>query len=257
MKDFKNVANLLGRSNVTTYGKLQAKTLTLDSLVVAGQPVSGGVTAANITNLQNQITSNDTDIANLQSNLTASLLKGSIETLSTGDSITLDLTKNTHILDFTGRTSNLTLLSATAVDKDGSEGMIYIKQKLDSVLTIDNYSKNFRFENNTFPSFSRATGTRYSGNNNIDIMSYKVLDSLLYVKHLYENLSNDITGPTIAINPADSVLLWDGDSFVLENANTTKVTNIISYLQLVVTDQVGGQIYTHTNQVQNLSRLSR
>ena len=251
MKDFKNVANLLGRSNVTTYGKLQAKTLTLDSLVVAGQPVSGGVTAANITNLQNQITSNDTDIANLQSNLTASLLKGSIETLSTGDSITLDLTKNTHILDFTGRTSNLTLLSATAVDKDGSEGMIYIKQKLDSVLTIDNYSKNFRFENNTFPSFSRASGTRYSGNNNIDIMSYKVLDSLLYVKHLYENLSNDISGPTIAINPADSVLLWDGDSFVLENANTTKVTNIISYLQLVVTDQVGGQIYTHTNQVQN------
>ena len=251
MKDFKNVANLLGRSNVTTHGKLQAKTLTLDSLVVGGQPVTGGVTATNITNLQSQISSNDTDIANLQSNLTATLLKGSIETLSTGDSITLDLTKNTHILDFTGRTSNLTLLSAEAIGKDGSEGMIYIKQKQDSVLTVDNYSKNFRFENNTFPSFSRASGTRYSGNNNIDIMSYKVLDSLLYVKHLYQNLTNDITGPTIAINPADSILLWDGDSFVLENANTTKVTNIISYLNLVVTDQVGGQIYTHANQETN------
>ena len=35
-------------------------------------------------------------------------------------------------------------------------------------------------------------------------MSYKVLDSLLYVKHLYQNLTNDITGPTIAINPINN-----------------------------------------------------
>ena len=250
-KDFKNVINGLGRATVTTYGKLQAKTLSLDSLTVGGVQVVGGVTTANITNLQNQITSNDTDITNLQTNLTASLVKGSLQTLSSGDSITLDLTKNTHILDFTNRTTNLTLLSTTATNKDGTEGMIYIKQKLDSVLTIDNYSKNFRFENNTFPVFNRVSGTRYSGNNNIDILSYKVLDSLVYVKHLYENLSNDITGPTVTINPADSTLLWNGDSFVLENAGTTKVTNIISYLQLVVTDQVGGQIYTHTNQGNN------
>jgi hypothetical protein len=250
-KDFKNVINGVGRATVTTYGKLQAKTLSLDSLTVGGVQVVGGVTTANITNLQNQITSNDTDITNLQTNLTASLVKGSLQTLSSGDSITLDLTKNTHILDFTNRTTNLTLLSTTATNKDGTEGMIYIKQKLDSVLTIDNYSKNFRFENNTFPVFNRVSGTRYSGNNNIDILSYKVLDSLVYVKHLYENLSNDITGPTVTINPADSTLLWNGDSFVLENAGTTKVTNIISYLQLVVTDQVGGQIYTHTNQGNN------
>jgi len=250
-KDFKNVINGLGRATITTHGKLQAKTLALDSLTVGGVQVVGGVSPSDVTNLQNQINSNDADILTLQSNLTASLVKGSLETLSSGDSITIDLTKNTHILDFTNRTTNLTLLSAEAVGKDGTEGMIYIKQKLDSVLTIDNYSKNFRFENNTFPVFSRESGTRYTGNNNIDILSYKVLDSLLYVKHLYENLSNDVRGPTISINPADSSLLWDGDSFVLENSGTTKVTNIISYLQLVVTDQVGGLIYTHADQAKN------
>ena len=251
MKDFKNVINNLGRANVTTYGKLQAKSLALDSLTVGGLPITGGVTTASITNLQNQITSNDTDIANLQTNLTASLVKGSLATHASGDSITLDLTKNTHILDFTNRTSNLTLLSAPAVSKDGTEGMIYIKQKLDSVLTINNYSNNFRFENNVFPTFSRGSGTRYSGNNNIDILSYKVLDSLLYVKHLYQNLSNDVTGPTITINPADSLLLWGGNNFVLNNDDSVEVTNIFTYLQLVVTDQVGGEIFTHTNQSKN------
>ena len=254
-KKLNSIIKSLGRASVTTYGKLQAKNLALDSLTIGGVNVVGGVEPANITNLQNQITSNDTDISNLQtnlaSNLTAALIKGSIETISTGDSITLDLTKNTHVLDFTNRTTNLTLLSATTTLVDGTEGMIYIKQKLDSVLTINNYSKNFRFENNTFPVFNRITGTRYTGNNNIDIISYKVLDSLLYVKHLYQNLSNDITGPTISINPSDSVLLWNGSNFVLENNLATTVTNIFTYLQLSVTDQVGGQIFTHTNQELN------
>ena len=254
-KNFNNIIRSLGKANVTTYGKLQAKTLALDSLTIGGINVVGGVTPANITNLQNQITSNDTDIASLQSNfatnLTAALVKGSIETISSGDSITLDLSKNTHILDFRNRTKNLTLLSATTTSVDGTEGMIYIKQNLDSVLTINNYSKNFRFENNTFPVFTRTTGTRYTGNNNIDILSYKVLDSLLYVKHLYKNLSNDITGPTISLNPSDSVLLWNGNKFILENNSATTVTNIFNYLKLNVTDQVGGQIFTHTDQELN------
>ena len=51
----KDVVNSLGRASVTTHGKLQAKSLSLDSLVVGGLQVEGGVTKAALDDLQSQI----------------------------------------------------------------------------------------------------------------------------------------------------------------------------------------------------------
>ena len=134
----KGLGNIsLGRVTVTTYGKLQTSSIKLDSITVgSSNTLKSLVDPTDFTTLQNSVNSNTSNI----SNLTAKQLVGSIQTLNTGDSYTIDLTKNIHILDFTGRTTNLDLLQATtAVTNNGAQGVIYVKQAANATLTINNY----------------------------------------------------------------------------------------------------------------------
>ena len=251
----KGLGNIsLGRVTVTTYGKLQTSTLKLDSITVGTSgSLNNLVDPTDFTTVQTQVTTNKNNI----STISAKQIVGSIETLNSGDTYTLDLTKNIHILDFTSRTTNLNLLKATtAASNNGTQGVIYIKQSADSTLTINNYTKNFRFENNTLPVFSRANGTRPSNSkNNIDILEYKVIDQLIHVAQTYTNLTNDIGVPiveasvggtaTTAATGALTNLDWDGDSFTLAGT-TTLVANVFNYLLLNVTDTVGLDVFDYT-----------
>jgi hypothetical protein len=213
------------------------------------------VNPTDFTTVQTQVTTNKNNI----STISAKQIVGSIETLNSGDTYTLDLSKNIHILDFTGRTTNLNLLKATTTAaNNGTQGVIYIKQTADSTLTINNYTNNFRFENNILPVFSRADGTRPSNSkNNIDILEYKVIDQLIHVAQTYTNLTNDTGAPvvkasvggtaTTAATGALTNLTWNGDSFALVGTNPpTGIANIFDYLLLNVTDTVGLDVFDYT-----------
>ena len=256
-KGLGNIA--LGRVTVTTYGKMQTSTLKLDSITVGTSgSLNNLVDPTDFSTVETQVATNKTNI----STISAKQLVGSIETLNSGDTYTLDLTKNIHILDFTGRTADLNLLKATTTStNNGTQGVIYIKQSADSTLTINNYTKNFRFENNTLPVFSRANGTRPSNSkNNIDILEYKVIDQLIHVAQTFTNLTNDTVAPiveasvagiaTTAATGALSNLDWNGDSFTLAGT-TTLVANVFNYLLLNVTDTIGLSIFDYATPTTN------